>query len=92
MSRQVATMEAHATMSDDLTLIPIDHVREHWPSWPFSSWTTSRLIRAGELGAVCVGRRRFLTKPIVMEFLRRHTVLPSPSAHVANANASSSAA
>jgi len=63
---------------DDVTLVPIDRVKEICPSWPYSSWSTGRLIRTGELGAICVGRRRFLTKPIVLEFLRRHTVAASP--------------
>jgi hypothetical protein len=64
----------HDHTPDDVALVPIDRVKEIYPSWPYSSWSTNRLIRAGELGAVCVGRRRFLTKPILMDFLRRHTI------------------
>jgi len=54
-------------------LIEINRVREIAPWWPFSAWATYRLIRAGKLSCVHVGRRLFLTPELLTAFVAEHT-------------------
>jgi hypothetical protein len=57
-----------------LGLVPLDRVQKTWPDWPMSPWATGRLIRLGQLGAVRVGRRVFVTRELLDAFIARHTV------------------
>lgn len=54
-------------------LVPLDRIQEEFPGWPYGSWPTGRLIRLGELGCVRVGKRIFVTREIIDEFIARHT-------------------
>jgi hypothetical protein len=55
-------------------LIPLDKLSAEAPHWPWSSWATARLIRKGELGAVKVGRRVFVTRELLDAFIASHIV------------------
>jgi hypothetical protein len=44
------------------------------PWWPFGRHTTYRLVRSGELRAIAIGRRRYVTLALLRECLQRHTV------------------
>lgn len=60
------------------TLIPLTDaaLRAARPDWPYTAWSTGRLIREGRLGCVRVGRRVFLTSNLLEAFIARHTVQP----------------
>lgn len=60
-------------------LIPLDQVGAV-EGWPYTPWTTGDLIRKGRLGCVRVGRRVFVTRELLDEFIARHTVVPSAAA------------
>lgn len=55
-------------------LIALDRLPELAPGWPFSPWATGRLIRSGRLGCVRIGKRVYLTRPIIEAFIAAHTV------------------
>ena len=54
-------------------LIAVDDVKRAVAWWPYSSHGTYRLIRSGRLGAVAVGRRRFITRQLLAAFIAMHT-------------------
>lgn len=55
-------------------LIPLEHLPQLAPGWPLSPWSTARLIRAGELGCVKVGRRVFVTRELLAAYIAANTV------------------
>lgn len=57
-----------------MKLIALADIPNEAPHWPFSPWATARLVRRGELGAVRVGRRVFVTLDLIDSFIARHTV------------------
>lgn len=61
-------------------LIAPANIKTERPDWPFSYDSTMRLIRLGELGAVRVGRRRFLTPELIDAFITSHTAVPDHAA------------
>lgn len=65
-------------MTDPLgqtTLIPITDsaLRAARPDWPYSAWSTGRLIRSKQLGCVRIGRRVFVTPALLEAFITKHT-------------------
>lgn len=66
-----ASATLHTVSADDP--IEIRAVQEHAPWWPFKVDTTYRLVRNGELRAIAIGRRRYVTLALLREFLQRHT-------------------
>ncbi len=61
-----------------MKLIALDELPREAPYWKWSPWATARLIRKGELGAVKVGRRIFVTNELLVAFIARHTVEGTP--------------
>lgn len=55
-------------------LVALDRVQDEFPDWPYSSWATGNLIRKGRLGCVRAGRRVFVTRDLLDDFVRQHTV------------------
>ena len=53
-------------------LIAIADIKAQCPWWPYSVDGTYRLIRLGQLRAVAVGRRRFVTPDLLSDFVQRH--------------------
>lgn len=54
--------------------IDIRGVRALVPWWPYNPDGTYRLVRSGDLGAIAIGRRRYVTLRLLRECLSRHTV------------------
>jgi hypothetical protein len=54
-------------------LVPLDQVQVVFPDWPYNPWSTGRLIRIGQLGSVRVGKRIFVTRELLDEFVAAHT-------------------
>ncbi len=54
--------------------IAINDVRANAPWWPYGTDGTYRLVRLGELRAIALGRRRYVTLALLRECLTRHTV------------------
>ncbi len=54
--------------------IAINNIRQRAPWWPYGVDGTYRLVRRGDLRAVAVGRRRFVTIALLRDFVARHTV------------------
>lgn len=54
-------------------LIEIGSLREKVSWWPFSAQSTYRRIRAGTLGSVAIGRRRFVTRALLESCIAVHT-------------------
>jgi hypothetical protein len=65
-------------------LVSLANVRTLDPEWPFSPWATGNLVRRGLLGCIRVGRRIFLTREHLDEFVRAHHV---DSSHPSSARA-----
>ncbi len=61
-------------MATNLKLIPLrdDALQAACPGWPFSAWTTGRLIREGELACIRVGKRIFVSSELLEEFVAMH--------------------
>lgn len=57
--------------------IEIRAVRVRAPWWPYGIDSTYRLVRRGELRAIAIGRRRYVTLALLRECLARHTVGPT---------------
>jgi len=55
-------------------LIPLDRLLAEEPTWPFSVWSTRKLIRDRKLGHVKVGSRIFVTRELLDTFVREHVV------------------
>lgn len=53
-------------------LVPLAKVRELDPTWPFSPWSTGRLVREGKLRCVRVGKRIYLTRELLEAFIAKH--------------------
>ena len=62
------------TANGSSELIDVATLRNAVPWWPYSTHGTYRLIRARKLGAVAVGRRRFVTRDLLSAFIAKHTV------------------
>jgi hypothetical protein len=60
-------------------LIDLHRLPQECPDWPISPWSTGNLIRQGKLGCVRVGRRMFVTRQILAEFIERSYVPPRES-------------
>ena len=74
-------MTAPANMTAaELRLIPVDDIEAHVPGWPLRPWSTRALIRKGLLGHVRVGRRVFLTRELIDEYLALNTSHATPVA------------
>ena len=54
--------------------IEISSVRKAAQWWPYGTDGTYRLVRLGQLGAIVIGRRRYVTLALLRECLARHTV------------------
>lgn len=52
-------------------MIALDALPERCPEWPLSPWTTGELIRKGCLRCVRVGRRIYVTRQHLAEFIQR---------------------
>ena len=61
-------------------LIPLLKI-EDVDGWPFSHSHTSYLVRTQQLGCVRIGRRVFLTREILDEFITRHIVQPKAASN-----------
>lgn len=46
------------------------------PWWPFSAWWTAKLIRDKQLACVRMGRRVFVTRALLAEFVQSRVVRP----------------
>ena len=55
-------------------LIPLADLPSSCPEWPMSPWSTAQLIRDGGLGCVKIGRRVFVTRELLDEYIAAHTV------------------
>jgi hypothetical protein len=44
------------------------------PEWPLSPWSTAQLIRDGSLGCVQIGRRKYVTRELLAEYIAANTV------------------
>lgn len=69
----------HFERMGDTDPIAIADVRDAAPWWPYGVEGTRRLIRRGSLGAIAIGRRRFVTVRLLRDFLERHTITPLAS-------------
>ncbi len=67
-------MSALAKPDDATTLLALDSLSVSAPEWPFSTARTAQLIRQGKLKSVRVGRRVFVTRALLADFVVRHTV------------------
>lgn len=65
---------ASASASPSTKLVPLDRIQEEFPDFPYGPWATGRLVRLGRLGCVRVGRRIFITRELIDQFIERHTV------------------
>jgi len=65
---------AAARAVDENDPIEIRNVRHTVPWWPYGIDGTYRLVRHGELRAIAIGRRRYVTVALLRECLARHTV------------------
>jgi hypothetical protein len=53
----------------EATLVPLRRVHTLDPSWPFSLWSTWKLVKTGRLGCKRVGQRYFLTRAHLDAFI-----------------------
>lgn len=72
----VASAEPATVALGDDDPIDIPAVRDAAPWWPYGVDGTYRLVRRGELGAIAIGRRRYVTRRLLRECLARHTIAP----------------
>lgn len=70
-NKRPAKKAAHVVGEDDP--IEISAVRTAAPWWPYNIYGTYRLIRRGDLRAIAIGRRRYVTVALLRECLSRHT-------------------
>jgi hypothetical protein len=56
-------------------LIPLEKIQDEVEAWPYTPWSTGRLVRQGRLGCVRVGKRVFVTRELLEDFISRHTVV-----------------
>jgi hypothetical protein len=66
--------DPHGSVEHDDDPIEIASVREAAPWWPYGSDGTYRLVRRGDLRAIAIGRRRYVTLALLRECLARHTL------------------
>ena len=73
MSRsELATNRA----SDDEP-IALAALKSNVPWWPFGAWWTAKLIREKQLACVRIGRRVFVTRALLNEFIQSRVVRPT---------------
>lgn len=68
------TVTATPRIVEDHDPIEIRTVRDAAPWWPYGVDWTYRLVRRGELRAIAIGRRRYVTLALLRECLARHVV------------------
>lgn len=54
--------------------IALADLRSSVPWWPFGAWWTAKLIRDGKLPCVRIGRRVFLTRTLLDEYVQANVV------------------
>lgn len=60
-------------MADKLIPLKTAALREARPDWPFSGWSTWKLVREGKLGCVRFNKRRiFVTPDHLAEYIAKH--------------------
>lgn len=59
--------------NDPEELISLVDIGRVFPWWPWSVWSTGRLIRDGWLDCVRIGRRVYVTPALVRAFITRYT-------------------
>ena len=69
-------MTAIAKTSHDDEPIALADLKRDVPWWPFSAWWTAKLIREKQLAAVRIGRRVFVTRTLLQEFIQARVVRP----------------
>ncbi len=69
----VAKEDKAVTAPGDIDLIDVNQLRIVVPSWPLSPWSTRALIRRKELGCVRIGRRLFVTRALLAEYIAATT-------------------
>ena len=57
--------------------ISLADLKDTIPWWPFSAWSTARMARDGKLPCIKLGRRVFVTRSLLSEFLRANVVRPA---------------
>lgn len=67
-------------MGDQLIQLKTESLRAARPDWPWSGDMTSKMVRAGKLGCVRVGRRVYVTPELMADFIARNTRPPEPRA------------
>ena len=70
----MSTLQTAERRENCVALIPLDRLLAEVPDWPFSVWSTRRLIRDKKLGHVKVGYRIFVTRELLNAFVREHVV------------------
>ena len=65
--------DAEARVVGEHDPLEIAAVREAAPWWPYGIDGTYRLVRAGALRAIAIGRRRYVTLALLRECLSKHT-------------------
>ena len=75
----MSTLQIAERRGNYVALIPLDRLLAEVPDWPFSVWSTRKLIRDGKLGHVKVGSRVFVTQELLDAFVREHTQAPVAS-------------
>lgn len=56
----------------DVELISLADLPTRVPEWPFSPWSTADLIRKRRLACVRAGRRVFVTRAQLAEYIARN--------------------
>ena len=56
--------------------IALADLATHAPTWPFSAWWTAKLIRDRKLACIRIGRRVFVTRALLDEFIQSRVIRP----------------
>lgn len=56
------------------SLISVNDLATAIPEWPFSPFATYALIRRKRLRCVKIGRRVFVTRALLEDFIQGHTI------------------
>lgn len=59
--------------SRKLVQLKDDDLKQAFPDWPYSAWSTWRLIHDGKLRCVRIGRRIFITRELIDGLIDAHT-------------------
>ncbi len=70
LTQSLRLAPSHDENATSVAIVSVHRIHQLDPAWPFSVWSSRRLMRLGRLGCKRVGNRYFVTRAHLEAFVR----------------------